>query len=122
VTDETGLGARRSALGLLTDRLRAVRIRWHVIALSVALVGSTVLLAFGSHWWMPGMLLVAIAGASLWSLADRALMHLRESASPREAVELVYVSMRWIAALIGLLALAAFLLSAGHIILGGGWN
>ena len=122
MSPEAGFGARRSALGLLADKLRSVRIRWHVIALSVALVGSAVLLALGSRWWMPGMLLLAIAGASLWALADRAFMDVRARPNPKETLVIVYAGMRWIAAAIGVTAIAELLISAAHIIIGGGWN
>jgi hypothetical protein len=113
---------RRSALGLVADKLRSVRIRWLVITLSVALVGSTVPLALGVNWWMPGMLLVAIAGAALWALVDRALLELRARPNPKETLEIIYVGMRWIAAGIGIFAIAEFLISAAHIVIGGGWN
>lgn len=122
MTEEAGPSPRRSALGLLADKLRGIRIRWHVIALSVALVGSTVLLALGVHWWMPGMVLLAIAGASLWALADRALTDLRARPNPKETLEIIYVGMQWIAGGIGVIAIAEFLISAAHIVIGGGWN
>jgi hypothetical protein len=122
MTEEAGLGARRSALGLVADKLRSVRIRWLVITLSVALVGSTVPLALGVNWWMPGMLLVAVAGAALWALVDRALLELRARPNPKETLEIIYVGMRWIAAGIGIFAIAEFLISAAHIVIGGGWN
>ena len=122
MSDAADPGTRHSALGLVAHKLRSVRIRWLVITLSVALVGSTVPLALGVSWWMPGMLLIAIAGAALWALVDRALLELRARPNPKETLELIYVGMRWVAGGIGVIAIAEFLISAAHIVIGGGWN
>ena len=122
MSEEAGSGALRPALGMLADRLRAVPVRLQIAGLVAGLLGSTVLLELGVHWWMPGMLLVSLAGAALWALVDRALTQLRTRPAPPEPVELVYRGMRWIAAAMCVIALAAFLAGAVHIMFGGGWN
>jgi hypothetical protein len=121
MTDEAP-GAGRSALANIATRLRSVRIRWLVIGLSLGLLGSTVILLAWPKAWMLGMLLIAATGAALWGLVDRALSEVRARPTPGGSVAIAYVSLRWIAAFISIGAIIEFMLSALHVILGGGWN
>jgi hypothetical protein len=53
---------------------------------------------------------------------DRALSEVRARPTPGGSVAIAYVSLRWIAAFISIGAIIEFMLSALHVILGGGWN
>jgi len=122
VSDDSAIDHRPSAIGKVATWLRAQRIRWLMSALAVGLTGSTTILMVFPKAWMLGMLLVAATGAALWGLVDRALTEVRARPTPGGPVAVVYESLRWVAAAISIIAIVEFMLSALHVILGGGWN
>jgi hypothetical protein len=114
--------SRVPLLNAMAQRLRAASKRTLVAALTVGLVGTSAILLLWPHGWLPGMLLVVVTSAALWGLVDQALTELRARPVPAESVEIVYVGLRYIAGTLGILAALEFLLSALHMLLGGGWN
>ncbi len=122
MADDPAIDHRPSAIGNVAARLRALRIRSLVAALSAGLFGSTVILLAWPKAWMLGMLLIAATGTAFWGLVDRALTYAHATPNPPKAVTTAYESLRWIAAFISIGAIIEFTLSALHVLLGGGWN
>ena len=99
----------------IAHRLRARSARLLATAIAFEIAGSASILFFWPAGWALGLVLVTTAALRVYSLADRA----RDTVSGPGAA--VYLTVRRLAALTALAAVALLVLGTLRIVLVGGW-